>query len=68
MIRKSDCDAVVLAGDINADYSRNTQHCSIVKESVQEMCLMSVWDSFEVDFTCTYERDGVSYTSTLDHL
>ena len=42
-------------------------HCRIVRESVEEMCMVSVWDCFEVDFTCTYEREGVSFTSTLDH-
>ena len=55
------------AGDKNADYSRNTQHCRIVKESVEEMRMVSAWDTFKVDFTRTYEREGVSRTSILDH-
>ena len=29
--------------------------------------MLSVWDCFEVDFICTFEREGVSFTSTLDH-
>ena len=66
IIRTSQCDSIVWAGDINADYLRNTQHCTLVKERVENMSLSRAWDYFAVDFTCTYEREGVTYTSTLD--
>ena len=29
--------------------------------------MKTVWDSFEVDFTCTYQREEMTYISTLDH-
>ena len=67
IIQNSECDSVVWAGDINTDYSRNTPHCTIVKESVEEMDMKTVWDRFEVDFTCTYQREETTYISTLDH-
>jgi hypothetical protein len=67
IIQGCECDAVVWAGDINADYSRNTQHCNIVKENIEELNLTTAWNCYDIDFTCTYEREGTSYVSTLDH-
>ena len=67
IIQGCECDSVVLAGDLNADYSRNTQHANTVKETIEEQHLTAAWDCFEIDFTCTYEREGVSHLSTLDH-
>ena len=66
IIQSSNCDSVVWTGDINTDYSRVTPHCTVVREHVEQMSLARVWDNYEVDFTCTYEREGVSFTSTLD--
>ena len=68
IIRNSECDSVVWAGDINTDFSSNTAHCTIVKDSVEEMQVKTVWERFTVDFTCTYERDGITRTSILDLL
>ena len=55
------------AGNINTDYSRSTPHCTIVKQSVEEMDMKTFWDRFEVDFNCTYQREETTYISTLDH-
>ena len=66
LIQSSECDSVVWTGDINTDYSRVTPHCTVVREHVEQLTLARAWDSYEVDFTCTYEREGVSFTSTLD--
>ena len=67
VIRNSNCDSVIWAGDINADYTRNTPHSRTVKESVEEMDLVTAWDKFHVDCTCTYVKEGVTFLSTLDH-
>ena len=67
VIETNDCEAVVWAGDINADFDRNTKHSTAVKEAVEEARLLVSWDTFPVDFTCSYEREGVSFTSILDH-
>ena len=66
IIKSVECDTVLWTGDINADYTRDTPHCNIVRERVEDMCLARAWDRFEVDLTCTYEREGVTHTSTLD--
>jgi hypothetical protein len=62
------CDAVVWAGDINADFSRNTAHVRIVKETMEDLSINSAWERFEVDFTCCSEVGGVSRVSTIDHI
>ena len=67
VIRNSSCDSVIWAGDINADFTRDTAHSRTVKESIEEMNLLTAWDRFNVDFTCTYVREGVTFLSTLDH-
>ena len=59
IIQGCECDSVVLAGDLNADYSRNTQHANTVKETIEEQHLTAAWDCFEIDFTCTYEKKGL---------
>ena len=61
----TECDAVIWAGDINADFRRNTTHTRVVKEAVEENNLQTCWDTFNVDFTCTSERDGNTFTSIL---
>jgi hypothetical protein len=58
---------VLWAGDANSDFTRNTAHTRAVKEVVEDSNLLVTWDSFPVDFTCTSERDGRTFTSTLDH-
>ena len=58
----------MLIGDINADYTRNTSHTRTVRESMDELLLMTAWDSFTIDFTHTYEREGSTFVSTLDHV
>ena len=67
VIEENDCDAVVWAGDINADFVRNNHQSRAVEEAVDHHDLRPVWGQHEVDFTCTYERDGITHVSTLDH-
>ena len=68
IIRNCESDAVMLVGDINADYTRNTPHTRTVKESLDELQLVTAWDTFQADFTHTYEREGPTFISTLDHI
>ena len=42
---------VILAGDLNADFSRNTPFVSIVREFMLEEQLVDTWWSHPVDFT-----------------
>ena len=62
------CRAVVWAGDLNADFARNTAHVRLVRESMQDINVNSAWEQFPVDFTCSSEVGAVTRTSVLDHL
>ena len=67
LIRTIDCDSVVWTGDINCDFLRKTRHTEIVIEALDNLNMTTTWKKFKIDFTCTYEREGVTYVSTLDH-
>ena len=61
------CDNILWAGDINSDFSRNTNHTHAVQEALEELGLQRSWDQFEVDFSCTHYLLGQTFTSLLDH-
>ena len=43
-------DHVVWAGDLNADFHRNTKFSLIIDQFIKERYLLRPWDKFEVDF------------------
>ena len=53
---------------MNADFTRNTTHARVVKEGVEDLNLLFTWETYPIDFTCTTERDGNTFTSVLDHI
>ena len=65
MIETNACDAVVWAGELNADYSRKTAHARLVKESMEDMNMTSAWEKFDMDFTCVSEVGGITRISVL---
>ena len=67
IIKETSCNAIVWAGDINSDFMRNNRHSRTVREAVSNLELIPLWEHHDVDFTCTYEREGVTYVSLLDH-
>ena len=66
-LEKSTFDDVVITGDMNTDFSRNTGFVRRVEQFVNEWKLLVAWESYPVDFTHECSRDGNSYTSTIDH-
>ena len=42
---------VIIAGDINCDFSRNTRFVNIIREFMMRNSLMTVWSAHPVDFT-----------------
>ena len=66
-MEQSGCRSVIWAGDVNADFVRHTNHTERVQELVDQLKLLTAWDSFQVDFTCTHEVAGQSYVSKIDH-
>ena len=67
IIEKNSFDTVLWAGDINSDFSRNSNHTRAVKDALEDLGLLEAWDQFTTDFTCTHEMLGQTFTSTLDH-
>ena len=61
------CDAVLWAGDLNSDFSRQSSHTNAVQDALNELGLQSSWDRFDIDFTAVHEMQGRTFTSTLDH-
>ena len=65
-IETNEFENVLWAGDINADFLRQTRFTELV-ESFCEESLIKSWDNFSIDFTHIFEVDGVHHTSTIDH-
>ena len=62
---------VVIMGDLNTDFSRNTPFVQIVKRFFQENNMVSAWSKFDCDFTFYHERVTGGRTvvskSKIDH-
>ena len=67
ILEVNEFDTVLWAGDINSDFSRNTNHTRAVQDALQDVGLLTAWDLFEADFTCFHELLGNTFTSKLDH-
>ena len=52
---------------MNADIERQSNRSITVSGTAEEAGLVITWDSFRVDFTHTYEREGKTFTSTIEH-
>ena len=64
-IDNTNCDKVIIGGDINCDFSRNTSFVRTVAEFISSHKLKVVWNNFNIDYTHIH-TDDVS-TSTIDH-
>ena len=67
LISDNPCDNVIWTGDINADFRRNSRFVDMVDDFVTDLGLHKAWDSYSADFTHVTEREGVTYTSVIDH-
>ena len=67
VVESNPCDSVLLVGDLNSDFSRQSSHSEAVKSALDQLRLEVAWDKFEVDFTAVHEMLGQTFTSTLDH-
>ena len=66
-IETNEFENVLWAGDINADFLRQTRFTELVESFVNEESLIKSWDNFPIDFTHIFEVDDVHHTSTIDH-
>ncbi len=68
VVDKTSFDNLIWTGDLNADFSRNTKFVSIITQFIDDHNLHRAWDKFPVDYTHSYEVDGKTFTSTIDHV
>jgi hypothetical protein len=64
-IDTTQCTKIILGGDINCDFARNTPLVSRVRSFIDSHNIRSVWDNFPIDFTHCH-TDYMS-TSIIDH-
>ena len=68
--RDNECNVVML-GDLNADFTRNTPFVTEVKTFLSDYNLETLWSTFNCDFTQCQNKlvNGVNrtYFSTIDH-
>ena len=64
----SNLDNVILCGDFNLDFNRDTRFVRIVNAFMSEFDLESIWQKFEIDFTYCHPLPNGSYSfSKIDH-
>ena len=51
IVEVNPCDSILWAGDINSDFSRNSNHTTEVQEALLELGFLKAWDEFDADFT-----------------
>ena len=67
VIDETSFDHLILGGDINADFSRKTRFVNMILAFTAHTGMCKSWDDFPVKFTHVMEKDGTTYTSTIDH-
>lgn len=76
VIDVSECKNILLAGDINCDFARNTRFVDIVKDFINQRGLCVFWTMpdndnshriEEVKQTYSNTINGINYSSVIDH-
>ena len=65
VIEENVCHQVILTGDFNADFRRNSRFVAIIEEFVETIGLVNSWENHHIDFTHTTERENVTHTSII---
>ncbi|MDP7404169.1 MAG: hypothetical protein QF782_01885, partial [Porticoccaceae bacterium] len=67
LLKRNDYNSVVWTGDINAEFCRNNGFTKHIQSFINENNFIEAWKTYPIDFTHVQEKDGKSFTSTLDH-
>ena len=68
IVEKNQCDSLMLCGDINTDFRRNSGQVELVTDMLIELGLHKMWDKYIVDFTrMSYENNQIIHSSIIDH-
>ena len=68
MIKSHQCSNIVIVGDLNTDYKRENGRVDRLNTFLSDNSFQAAWKEFEVDYTHEFEKDDVTYASTLDHV
>ena len=76
LIEKSACSNVLLAGDLNAHFDRNSSFTNIVADNLDNLGLVVLWENIDndprhlihpIDYTFLSVANGVASSSIIDH-
>ena len=67
IVDECEFDHMILGGDFNADFNRNSKFVSMVKDFIEKIDLERSWSLFPADFTHVSEIESKTYTSLIDH-
>ena len=68
LIDSYQCSNVVMVGDFNTDYKRENGRVTRIDDFLSTHAFDLAWKIYEVDYTHEFEKDDISYTSTIDHI
>ncbi len=68
LVASHHCRHVVMVGDMNTDYERKNGRVERFNSFLTDNKLSYAWKTFDVDFTHEFEKDSITYTSTIDHI
>ena len=68
MIETYACNNILIAGDMNTDMKRENGRVARMEKFLSDNELELAWQTFNIDFTHEFEKEEVTYTSTLDHI
>ena len=68
MMDSYQCNNVLIVGDLNTDFIRNNGRVKRFDMFLSSNTLESSWKKFDVDYTHEFEKNGLTYTSTIDHI
>ena len=67
LINKHAHDKLVLFGDLNCDFKRETSHVGTINRFINALSLQRAWDTYDIDFTYTFQSENRCLYSVLDH-
>jgi hypothetical protein len=65
LIDSNQCSNVVMVGDFNTDYKRENGRVTRIDDFLSTHAFDLAWKIYEVDYTHEFEKDDISYTSTI---
>ena len=67
IIEENEFDMFLWTGDVNCDFNRHSSHVKLLDDILTKLELMRSWNRFPIDFTHITEKNGRTFTSTIDH-